>query len=257
MRVHADVREYMNHLADVEDDDGDDIVAGVDDIVDDIVDDDIVVDDDEDDINFHNRRKIIDRNKCIYALISNITLINRCLSISPVKLNLMLKYMDINVGILRTRFDTSRLNVLYEHNIDSKTLLSMAYQSRDYDTMLFIIQRMHYDDICNVINNNRYTGLIELLFIDKLCRYNESYVALAYSNELMILASTFHNASIIMECYHIIKYLTQTAGKKYLDDKQSHYIKKHLPYNDVMLLYSDLLEYHFRPRGLFTKSAIN
>jgi hypothetical protein len=57
------------------------------------------------------------------------------------------------------------------------------------------------------------------------------------------------DTTAILLCYYIINYVTIAEGKSIVMEDVNHF-----PANK--LLYDNLLEFHFRPRGLYTKSAI-
>jgi hypothetical protein len=99
------------------------------------------------------------------------------------------------------------------------------------------------------LDNNIY-GLFNILIIDKICCTEHNNY---FKNKLITVLIPPYPYSILYSpdtiimllCYCIINYATVIEGDAMI---------KHFAENK--LLYDNLLEFHFRPRGSHTKSAI-
>jgi hypothetical protein len=133
---------------------------------------------------------------------------------------------------------------------------------------------MQQRDFLDIINNCLYIGLIELFFIDKLNKIDKidklDSISTRYDSDkyfreyLCAYNKKRHMHNLVIECYHIINYMTIEKSKQYLVTKNQFAIDHidKFPYDYTLQQVHEmnqhvdkLLEYHFRPRGSRTKAA--
>jgi hypothetical protein len=214
---------------------------------------DAIADDDDNDItknelmNNHKNELLITHSNdpyCyVYACVSNITLIRRCLTISKLPLNNAIILSSEHQNYIG--FNLESCILLCEHNFDHVHLLSIAYARHDYTSMKYIINCMSEIELFNIISANKYDGLIYILFIDRIYNLNDDYLKLMCKTKY-----TMHSDTII-SCYYIITYMSIEEGKEHI-----YNIEKSKQFPKWVCRMKSLLEFHFRPRGSYTKGAI-
>jgi hypothetical protein len=186
----------------------------------------------------------------VYAFISDISLLHRCIEISMIQLNYMiiaLMYYEHNTYIA---FDIESCKLMYKHKFDLRSLLFIAQQVRNYESMKFIISKMNIMDIHRVLvtDEYRYVGLIKILIIDRIYSMNDNLLKSMYN---LTYINDYPNINdingIIHNCYVIIKYKTIKEGKQIINNLNNIALRNK---------YNELLAFHFRPRGTYTKSAV-
>jgi hypothetical protein len=224
-------------------------------------------------INEINDIKVLYLNY-VCAILSDIKLVKKCIN----TLNELLKRIDI-IHKINSMISHECIMLLIAHNFDNTVLLSIVYQTHDYVSMKYIINIMSFDELMTVAYNkadmfniNCYKGLIEILFMDKLYKFGHNYALIMHYNYdrfikgYNIYARAFLTKEVIVECYYVIRYMTQAEGKIHMTKRNEKYNElisrpsDRIPNTtiyDTHELYNSLLEYHFRPRGSHTKSASN
>jgi hypothetical protein len=210
----------------------------------------------------------------ICAILSDTTLIKKCIN----TLNEVLKRIDPIYNI-NSMITLESIMLLAAHNFDNVVLLLLAYYALDYISMKYIINIMSIDELKTIVYDNSDVyrvisciGIVEILLMDKLFEFGHSYVSKMHDNYNRfisghkVLLRRLSINEVIVECYYIIRYMTQAEGKIHMTKRNESYkelidypgnrIPSTTIYN-VYELYNSLLEYHFRPRGYHTKSAIH
>jgi hypothetical protein len=211
-----------------------------------------------------------------YSIISDINLIKRCLVISPTALNMSIKTLFSYEDKMYIHFDKTSCKLLHEHGCDISGLLSIAYIKNNICSMKYLIDIMSPIDLFNVlINGYESIGLLSIMLMDKIHSYSDEYlkglckIRICDANRRYVPDDyddddTYRHGKLIIECIYIIKYMTREAGKKYMIDRNARYDLKYNQCRDPELkahlaetkrYNNSLLEYHFKPRGAFTKAA--
>jgi hypothetical protein len=108
--------------------------------------------------------------------------------------------------------------------------------------------------------------------MDKLYEFGHNYAPIIHNNYdsyikgYNIYARAIITKKVIVECYYVIRYMTQAEGKIHMTKRNEKYNElisrpgdrtPNTTIYDTHELYNSLLEYHFRPRGSHTKGAIH
>jgi hypothetical protein len=107
-------------------------------------------------------------------------------------------------------------------------------------------------------NDYLLVGLVKLLVIDKIQKIKDLYLKTLLKDNIMQTCSYENRSKIVEQCYYIIKYMSIENGKK----RVSALNKKLLKQSDneyskhAYIILNDVMEFHFKPRGLYTKAAL-
>jgi hypothetical protein len=181
----------------------------------------------------------------IFACVSNITLLRKCLAISklPIIAALMACERNKDAELFYIHIDLESCMLLHEHGCDLISLLSIAYLLKDYNSQKYIINHMTEIDLFNIIHVDRYKGLINILLMNRIHDLQDNHLKLICNSYII---NQYHNP--VIKCYYIINYMSIDASKTYILEHNGdrHYV-----------LLTSLLLFHFRPRGSHTKSAMH
>jgi hypothetical protein len=186
-------------------------------------------------------------NQVFGACLSNISLIQRCQSISMIPLNNCVKLMKntdtINIDI------KDNYIYLYENGFDIVGLLAIVHRANNYHAMKFLLDNMSNVDLAAVLDlflSNKFKGLIRVLIIDIIYKQGDNYL-----KKLCRYTCLANDIDIFTTCYLIINHTSIELGKKYIDRVINKYNNDAL----ISVQLNALLEFHFRPRGAYTKCA--
>jgi hypothetical protein len=213
----------------------------------------------------------------VYACLSNYELIKRCLSISVDILRNAFK-LYIYDDDLHVNFDIRMCKLLRENKFKLECLLLIAYDRGSVELMTYLIDDMTRDEIKDILLDNiheKYNGVLYIiimdkihnddtelksLVIDKICIMTEASINDAYFDDEYI---NVHNL-IIVNSYCVIKCMNITQCKKYIIDLNDIYIASimHSPQLTAQIIeyqkfHNSLLEFTVKPRGMRTKQARN
>jgi hypothetical protein len=185
------------------------------------------------------------------AILSDISLINRCLAISKAPLNRAINALYHIGAPLRAEipksFNIECYELLYHNKFNIANLFPIAQCKCDYISIKFIIDKFTESDIDHIfiqgINyfNSNYS-IIEILLIDRCKQIDDKYILSRLYNNII---NSPHNVSL---AYYIINIMSYEDGLNYVSKLQT-------PASDLHDI-NKLLAYHFRPRGSHTKGAI-
>jgi hypothetical protein len=146
--------------------------------------------------------------------------------------------------------------------------------------MKYIIDMISIDQLKDIIDGTaniiryathiKYHCLIEILIIDKFNELDDkSYITIINNNYIHNIKShSFYidDISLVVECYYIIKCMTQEEGRIHMINRNKTYNElcdkniTDMDYinriNAMSKVHNELLEYYLKPRGTLTKSAI-
>jgi hypothetical protein len=205
------------------------------------------------------------------AFISDEKLVRRCISISPVAINMSVKIltdyespMDLNY----IKLDLESCKLLHDNKCNIVNLLTIAYYISDYNTIRYLIESMSKMELIELLTSeliNILNSMYGIILIDTIDRMNDKclnkilYHKINSINILDNIYADVRDQKVILQCYYIIKYMTLDDGRKLftshidsLFEWKSDETKKLT--KEYKLLYNNLLEFHFRPRGSHTKA---
>jgi hypothetical protein len=207
----------------------------------------------------------------IFACVSNINLINRCLVISKLPLSFAINRCTQHGTQMFINFDLESCKLLQEAGFDNNNLLAVACAARDYNSIKYILMYMTELNLGELIMDKRFMfkNLTSIYIIDKIHYHSNDFLKQLLKTRHFSSFNDIYN--IIIICYYIIRYLSREDGlsyindiDKYLDDKiitltQSginvdRWIEHRLSLHQLI---NHLLEFHFRPRGGHTKASLN
>jgi hypothetical protein len=221
----------------------------------------------ERDIMIHNRYNKYDH---AFACVSNIALIRRCLSISKIPLNVAIKEVTSIGTQLFINFDLESCKLLHEAGIDLGNLLFIARTVHNYDSIMYILQHMTELNLGDLIMDQRLTFMYvsNIYIVDKIQEHPDDCLKVLMKQEHMTYNIHDRSNNIVIKCYYIIKYMPREEGIIYLKNANEYYDAQILKYKksksrdktaictENKKLYNQLLEFHFKPRGTHTKSAL-
>jgi hypothetical protein len=218
------------------------------------------------------------------AFLPDSALIRKCLSISILPLNNCVNYISSN-DCISIIIDNQKIQM----NLESCKLLhasginiNIAYIAHDYESITYLINHMTYLELHHLATNyaqkldTRYKcDIIHILVADKILQSKDkilidSYINLTkayYGRNIYNICNdkSIDKISILLDCYHIIKYMTHTEGLSFVTELTKEIdrvlvtcVATDNEYTNLCNLsasYKNMLEYHFRPRGSHTKSA--
>jgi hypothetical protein len=141
-----------------------------------------------------------------YAILSDISLINRCLLISKAILNNAINALAHHhhyIGEIPRKFGINSCKLLHLHEFNLFSLLKLAQCKHDYESITYIINAMTEIDLYNVVYNNYLTNdITNILLIDKCKQISNKYI-------LSLLDKCIQNIihSPVITCYYIINML--------------------------------------------------
>jgi hypothetical protein len=114
----------------------------------------------------------------IYAIMSHIDLISKCLAISRVPINNSIKFLPNSYRQLGyINLDIESCKILHKHGCDLKAMLHIAYHVSNYDSMRYIIDNMSDIIITDLYNTTYFSlGLCNILIIDKIYELQDKYL---------------------------------------------------------------------------------
>jgi hypothetical protein len=171
-----------------------------------------------------------------HAFISNINLIQRCLKISMIPLNNILRDLvryERGVHCTYTHFDIESCKLLCNAGCNTTHLLSVACYMEDYNSIAYLINGMSvyelYDLICS--GEFGFFNLTNILVVDRI--YNmkdkcliESLKSIISSNDIHIDDRIMDNLLIYLRCYIIIKYMDIDEAKLLMTHINNLYISQ-------------------------------
>jgi hypothetical protein len=194
----------------------------------------------------------------ICACISNINLIRKCLKISVTLLNNSINMINSDIdGYIN--LDVESCKLLHEHGCCMNYFYYIATCLHNYDSMKCIVDNMNAIELTSLISTMHYLygHLSFILIIDKISAINDKDL-----NALLKLkVSECYLHAHAAQCYYIIKYIPLSEGKELLIEHNKQYDACTLSNIKILtdeqkILYNNVLEFHFRPRGGHTKSAL-
>jgi hypothetical protein len=185
------------------------------------------------------------------AILSDPSLINRCLAISEEPLNMAINNICRMVWLygeqIPWNFDVECYRLLWQSGCNIINLISIAERKCDYTSIKFIIDILTERDINYMLSSNNHRYFItDILLIDK-CKQcgNDSILSSLHKYIIKISNNPFATLPV---SYYIINIMNYEDGLNYMKE-----LKKSAPQlSDI----NTLLAYHFRPRGTYTKGAI-
>jgi hypothetical protein len=183
------------------------------------------LDDDEFSALYQNISSDINLKNMYYicAFLSDTELIKK-LSNSMESFNLLLNNFkdDINYHIQNwfVTITYENIKLLMSYGCDCIILFKLTYIARDYTSMKYIIDMMTKDQLdiisYNIITagglrysgSGKYKGLVEILILDKFHDLGLNYMSIIndnFNDNMRIKTTALNNATLIVECYYIIK----------------------------------------------------
>jgi hypothetical protein len=200
----------------------------------------------------------------VFACTSNILLINRCLLISKLPLIFAINRCTRRGAQMFINFDIESCKLLHSEGFDSNTLLSIAYVARDYDSIRYILMHMTDINLGDLIMDQRFVfyNLPIIYIIDKIHEYPCDFIKKLLKTKHFTDCDYYYG--FIITCYYIVRYMSRKEGLSYLSKMNKHLDDKILLSKNTLdswwsarkLLWNNLLEFHFRPRGGHTKASI-
>jgi hypothetical protein len=216
----------------------------------------------------------------VYAYVSNIDLLRKCLAISPVTINTSIRILINNASPFAykyLRLDLESCKLLRDSGCNIINLLNMAYNISDYATVRYLIESMSKMELMKLFIdvNNLLFNIFGILFIDAISTSDDAdlnevlYNTLSKINDGQHCPSTEHICAlnhklrIVLQCYYAIKYLPRDEALELINHQNQRYDyflltdegnKPHV--EQIKTFHNNLLEFHFRPRGSHTKSAV-
>jgi hypothetical protein len=220
-----------------------------------------------------------------HAYVSDIGLIRRCLQISRIPLWNSIKILTRfrrDAHKTYTNFNVESCKLLYENDCNVVGLLHIACNIKDYDSIRYLVNNMSENELHNLLHTREYIylNLAFLLVVDRIMNMHDRCFIALLTDTIMTADNYIYdpywiipNMKIYNTIYFIIKYMTLDEGKKlhakinneYIYTLNNEYICNpaiisHVNVRDTLtleqLLYNNLLEYYFRPRGSHTKGAV-
>jgi hypothetical protein len=216
-------------------------------------------------------RNNTDANYCYfdyaYAFLSDIKLIEKCLLISKTALNHSIDVLHNYEHKIYINITSESCKLLHKYDINMTNLLAIAYYLYDVDSISCIIELMSLTELYNI--SNVYSGLTQILILDRIHKEHDDYIINKYNNvlELRMYTTLLDISDVIVDCYNVIKYMSQKDGQKYmtkLNERYEYY--KGNSYGHayeksnvlkIQSFHNELLLFHFKSRGGHTKGANN
>jgi hypothetical protein len=235
--------------------------------------------DDTDDDDDDDKYTLLDY---AFAYASDINLIRRCLDVSPVAINASIKivaHSESPDDYSYLKLDLESCTLLRENRCDVGSLLIIAYNMSDYDTVKYLIESMTNIELIELFmssNSYIYFNIFGILLIDAIVKLDDKCVNTVLYNTLGKINDRprgpteehsdirGHTLTIILQCYYVIKYLTLDAGRKLIAHQHKRYdyfiatdrTHHNLYCKKIKAFHDNLMSFHFRPRGSHTKSAV-
>jgi hypothetical protein len=196
----------------------------------------------------------------IYACISSEYLIRRCLKISALNLNNAITILRVYREDTIPRylnFDLSSCKLLLHHDYDIISLLLIAHNVNDYESMKHIINYMSVTKLAELLRFALYSrlGIHVILIVDRIINTADKGLILLMTNKIAHEPpQKMSNVFVLMHCYYIIRYASREEGK-HLMAKQNEQYDAHTLLIEDKICYNKMLEFHFRPRGGYTKGS--
>jgi hypothetical protein len=211
--------------------------------------------------DFHAEEQELTYIEFASACISDINLIRRCHDISSISLNNMIRLLIRNKYYINLDIESCKL--LYECKYNINDLLYIAEYARNYESIRFIIDNMTAIELNELITHDGYfyENLISILIIDKIHTVNDKRLKTLLRKEISEYNFQSTPMISIIQCYYMIKYTTLSECINIIaqhNQKLDIYFK--IPahtasYIQYKKLYNDMLAFHLRPRGGYTKGA--
>jgi hypothetical protein len=184
------------------------------------------------------------------AILSDPSLINKCLEISKVPLQKAMSAINQHYKIfiyeIPENFGIESYTLLRHNGFNIVNLFHIAKCKYDYVAIKFIINAMTELDLDYALRNNYYGhNIIDILLIDRCKQINTPYILSVLQQHT--IGTSISSMYYISIAYYVINIMGYEDGVKYIKELNIH--KSHKPL-DVMLAH------HFRPRGTHTKGAI-
>jgi hypothetical protein len=183
------------------------------------------------------------------ALLSNVDIIKKCLSISVIPINVIVYLISHREILSYINFDDASCKLIYNSVHNKCDLLMVAFYSDNYDSMLYILNNMTVMELGTAYGDARFDfRSLKILIIDQIYARNDNYFKINLHRQFIM-----HEKDIIVKCYYIIKYMSREDGILLVELENRGRNANGIS-SDT--LYNTLLEFHFRDRGSHTKSAI-
>jgi hypothetical protein len=195
-----------------------------------------------------------------YAFASDYELIQRCISFSPVPLNISIDILTKNEcldDMCYKNFSLKSCKLLHENGCNLSNLLNIALTSNNIDVLLYVTSSISNVMLAELLLERDiiYLNIYGFIIIDAICQRNDNTLNYMIYNTL--LKHTEHvshmKISALLQSYYIIKYLTPDEGRKYMTIQNDKY-ESHLKYNpstenkvDIqknVSFHNDLLKYY-------------
>jgi hypothetical protein len=184
-----------------------------------------------------------------YACVSNITLVQKCLSISIVPLMCLFNWLP-NYATLYIKFDYESCRILHINNFDIYKLYFLASSANNYNALNYLLDHMILKDFAQIlfVYDHIDFNLSNILLIDKIYGIDNKFIHTLLKAKMLSLKTVLPPKTItfLTRCYYIIKF-------NIIPTDYSHVIS---PDKDNAR-YTPLLEFYLRPRGKHTKNAIS
>jgi hypothetical protein len=220
---------------------------------------------DADMINTINNLSDITYLDFAYACASSTDLIRRCLKHSVIPLNNSIQALvhyecDETQGY--ASLDVSSCKLLLRNGCDIYNLLDITHNINNYNSVKFIINNMNVIELSKMLTSDKlFKNLYVILLIDKIISTKDKCLITSLEHKLTEYNFYCANIRLVAHCYYIIRYTNAHQGKNIMatyNDMLNAQIKtsrRKISIEQDKILYNNLLEFHFRPRGKHTKGA--